>query len=225
MIKVLIVEDDPMVAQINRKYTESVEAFSVVGICNNGKEAVNKIREEEVDLIILDQYMPKLDGISFLKEIRGLGIMTDVIMVTAADDSEILNEVLKLGAVDYLIKPFEYERFRDALNKFKIRYSLLNSKATINQDDIDRITNSNNVIFNEENQKGINERTLNRIKVFLKKYKGRYFTCEEVAEEIKLSRVTIRRYLEHLSCLGELSRDVEYGEVGRPKTTYKNMER
>ncbi|WP_315115933.1 response regulator [uncultured Clostridium sp.] len=223
MIKVLIVEDDPMVAQINRKYVESIDEFIVIGVCNNGKEALGLIKEKEVNLIILDQYMPKLDGLSFLKELRSLNIMTDIIMVTAADDTDILNEVLKLGAVDYLIKPFEYERFRDALNKFKMRYRIFNSKPTINQGDIDKITNANSIIFNEDVQKGINERTLNRIKNFIKRYEQEYFTCEEIAEEMKLSRVTIRRYLEYLNLIEEVCRDVEYGEVGRPKTTYKCM--
>lgn len=165
--------------------------------------------------------MPKLDGISFLKEIRALGIMTDIIMVTAADEADKLNEVLKLGAIDYLIKPFEYERFKDALNKFKTRYKLLSTKAVINQEDIDKITSQNIHGINDEMQKGINERTLKRIKFFLKEYKKESFTCEEIAEKMRLSRVTIRRYLEYMTSFGELSTDIEYGEVGRPKTIYR----
>ncbi|PRR79144.1 Transcriptional regulatory protein CitT [Clostridium liquoris] len=221
MIKVLIVEDDPMVAQINKKYTESVDEFNVIGICNNGKDALEMIKNNNIDLIILDIYMPKLDGIGFLKEIRNSGISTDIIMVTAADESDKLNEVLKLGAIDYLIKPFEYERFKDALNKFKVRHKVLSQKSIISQDDIDRITNQSNFNINEDAQKGINDRTLKRLKDFLKDYSEECFTCEEIAEEMRLSRVTIRRYLEYMTSIGELNRDIEYGEIGRPKTIYK----
>lgn len=221
MINVLIVEDDPMVAQINRKYTESIGGFKVVGICNNGKEALENIKSKQVQLIILDLYMPKMDGIDFLKEIRKEHVMTDVVMVTAAHETNKLNEVLKLGAIDYLVKPFEYERFKEALNKFKLRYELLQGKTIINQEDIDKITNQNSVSLGEDFQKGINERTLYRIKNFIKDYKSECFTSEEIAEEMKLSRVTIRRYLEYMASFGELIRDIEYGEVGRPKTKYK----
>ncbi|WP_125153037.1 response regulator [Clostridium rectalis] len=221
MINVLIVEDDPMVAQINKKYTESLEGFVVCGICNDGREAIDIVINSHVDLIILDLYMPKLDGISFLKEIRKNQFMTDVIMVTAADEGDKLNESLKLGVIDYLIKPFEYERFKDALNKFKLRYEIFNTKVVLNQKDIDKITNQNYINFGEDLQKGINEITLKRIKKILKNYGKEYFTCEEISEKIKLSRVTVRRYLEYMTELGKLNRDVEYGEVGRPKTTYR----
>ena len=142
-------------------------------------------------------------------------------MVTAADESDKLNEVLKLGAIDYLIKPFEYERFKDALNKFKVRHKVLSQKSIISQDDIDRITNQSNFNINEDAQKGINDRTLKRLKDFLKDYSEECFTCEEIAEEMRLSRVTIRRYLEYMTSIGELNRDIEYGEIGRPKTIYK----
>ncbi|WP_186429346.1 response regulator [Clostridium sp. BSD9I1] len=221
MINVLIVEDDPMVAQINKRYTESIEGFKVIGVCGNGNEALNTIKTKQMQLVILDLYMPKLDGIEFLKEIRKEHIMTDVIMVTAAHETNKLNEVLKLGAIDYLVKPFEYERFKEALNKFKLRYELLKEKSTLNQEDIDKITSQNSPSLSEEFQKGINERTLYRIKKFIKDYREEYFTSEEIAEGMKLSRVTIRRYLEYMSSFGELIRDIEYGEVGRPKTKYK----
>lgn len=221
MINVLIVEDDPMVAQINKKYTESVDGFGVVGVCHNGRQALEMIDTNNIDLIILDIYMPKLDGISFLKEIRSVGISTDIIMVTAADEADKLNEVLKLGAIDYLIKPFEYERFKEALNKFKVRYKLLTTKSIVNQEDIDKITSRNISNLNEELQKGINDRTLKRLKNFLKECGEECFTCEEIAEEMRLSRVTIRRYLEYMTSTGELNRDIEYGEIGRPKTIYK----
>ncbi|WP_027624139.1 response regulator [Clostridium lundense] len=222
MINVLIVEDDPMVAQINKKYTESIEGFSVIGISDNGKQALEMIETNNIDLIILDIYMPKLDGISFLKQIRSVGISTDIIMVTAADEADKLNEVLKLGAIDYLIKPFEYERFKEALNKFKVRYKLLTTKSIVNQEDIDKITSQKSIPnSSEELQKGINDRTLKRLKNFLKECHEECFTCEEIAEEMKLSRVTIRRYLEYMTFTGELNRDIEYGEIGRPKTIYK----
>ncbi|MCR5344982.1 MAG: response regulator, partial [Lachnospiraceae bacterium] len=110
MYKVLIVEDDPMVAMINEQYIEKNELFRVVNKVNNGEEAIAYLKEISVDLIIMDVYMPRLSGIETLREIRRLDINTPVIMVTAANDGKTFEEAMTLGAIDYLVKPFAYER-------------------------------------------------------------------------------------------------------------------
>lgn len=224
MIKVLIVEDDPMVAQINKKYTERVEGFKVNAVCTNGKEALDIIKKKDIDLIILDIYMPKLDGISLLKHMRRECIMTDVIMVTAAQEADKLNEVLTLGAVDYLIKPFELERFRETLEGFMLRYQLLHTKNYMCQEDIDKITNQNKIKNSTEIQKGLNRRTLERVREFMKQHYDNYYTSEEIAKDMKMTRVTIRRYMEYMESLGELICNIEYGAVGRPSNKYKYVE-
>lgn len=220
MIKVLIVEDDPMVAEINKKYTESINGFKVIKICDNGLDAMEYLKNISLDLIILDVYMPKLNGIQFLKELRKFNSKLDVIMVTAADEGEKLKEVLNLGVIDYLIKPFEYERFKEALDKFKEMNELFNTKPILKQEDVDNITVKNHY-KNGELEKGINERTLERIKKHLKNNENEYYTCEKVADEMKLSRITIRRYLEYMNKIGKVKRDVQYGDIGRPRIKYK----
>jgi response regulator of citrate/malate metabolism len=224
MIKVLIVEDDPMVAQINKKYTERVEGFKVNAVCTNGKEALDIIEKRDIDLIILDIYMPKLDGISLLKYMRRECIMTDVIMVTAAQEADKLDEVLTLGAVDYLIKPFEFERFKETLERFMIRYQLLHTKNYMSQEDIDKITSQNKIKNSTEIQKGLNRRTLERVREFMKQHYDKYYTSEEIAKAMKMTRVTIRRYMEYMESQGELKCSIEYGAVGRPSNKYKYVE-
>lgn len=220
MIKVLIVEDDPMVAEINKKYTESINDFKVIKICDNGQDAMSYLKDNPLDLIILDIYMPKLNGIEFLKELRRFNSKLDVIMVTAADEGEKLKEVLNLGVIDYLIKPFEYERFKEALSKFKQMNELFTTKSILRQEDVDNIT-VNSTYINSYLEKGINERTLQRVKEYLKNNKNEYYTCEEISDDMKLSRVTIRRYLEYMKKIGRVERDVQYGDVGRPRIKYK----
>ena len=68
--QVMIVEDDPMVAAINKKYTETVPGFRVVGIFRNGAEGLEYLRENHVDLVILDYYMPQMNGDVFMDRIR-----------------------------------------------------------------------------------------------------------------------------------------------------------
>ena len=104
MYKVIIVEDDPMVAMINNHYVEQDNRFDVVQVFRNGNDAFEYLSKSKVDLVILDVYMPVLDGLTLLKKIRTTGINTDVIMVTASNDKVTLDNVLKFGVIDYLVK-------------------------------------------------------------------------------------------------------------------------
>lgn len=221
MIKVLIVEDDPMVAQINRRYIETLNEFKVAQVVPNGEEALKFLRSNVVDLIVLDVYMPKLDGIMLLKELRRVSILSDVILVTAAKETGIIDEALSLGAVDYLIKPFEYDRLKKSLENYLVRYNLLHDKKEFRQEDIDKITNKVSSNAAGELAKGLHKKTLERIRGFMELNNERFVTSEEVAEEMKVSRVTTRRYLEYLASIGEVVTEVEYGSIGRPSYLYK----
>ena len=117
MYKVLIVEDDPMVAMINEQYIKRNKNFEIVGKCNNGLSALDFIENNTVDLLILDVVMPKMDGFETLRQIRNKQITVDAIMVTAANERESLEEALHLGIVDCLVKPFTFDRFQMALEK------------------------------------------------------------------------------------------------------------
>ena len=139
MYRVLIVEDDPMVAMINEQYVRKHKQFQVVGRCRDGKAALEFLENNEADLMILDVFMPQMDGFETLRQIRKRQIPVDVIMVTAANERESLEEALHLGIVDYLIKPFTFERFRMALDKYIAHMDALNDLDTLNQKIIDFI--------------------------------------------------------------------------------------
>ena len=125
MYKVLIVEDDPMVAMINEQYIKRNKNFTVVGKCKDGRSAISFLEANEVDLMILDVYMPLMNGFEALRAIRNKNISVDVIMVTAANDRDSLEEALHLGIVDYLVKPFTVDRFGVALDKFIAQHNAL----------------------------------------------------------------------------------------------------
>ena len=139
MYNVLIVEDDPMVAMINEQYVNRHKDFKVVGKCKDGELALSYIQENPVDLIILDVFMPRMNGFETLRELRKEHKSVDVIMVTAANDRESLEEALHLGIVDYLVKPFTFDRFKIALDKFISQKKLLQDFDTLNQSNIDFI--------------------------------------------------------------------------------------
>ncbi len=122
MIKVLIVEDDPMVAALNKQYVEQMDGFTLSGTAANTDEAIGHMAQIKIDLILLDVYMPGLNGIDFLRQIREQNEDVDVILITAASEMEQIQQSLRLGAIDYLIKPFEFDRFQEALTRYKNNY-------------------------------------------------------------------------------------------------------
>jgi len=221
MINILIVEDDPMVAELNKRFVDSIKGFNIVGVAHDGEEALKFLKNKKVDLMLLDVYMPKLDGITLLKKIRNQFLMVDVILVTAAKEADNINEGLKLGAVDYLIKPFEYERFKSSLENYKARFKLLNNHGIVEQEDIDRITKINIENRPASLQKGLHEKTLERIRHIMRNKEDGLVTSGDIAEKIQVSKVTIRRYLEYLVSIGEVKLEIEYGAIGRPNHLYR----
>lgn len=223
MIRVLIVEDDPMVGMINKNYVESVEDFAVVSVASSYLEAIDILRSNKVDLVLLDIYLPKGDGISILRELRRNQYRCDVIMVTASSEIEKIDESLRLGVFDYLIKPFEYERLRRSLEDYRVRFELLNSKDNISQQDLDRIFLSISNNSGRSLQKGLNQLTLNRVSRFMDENAGKALTAEDIAGKLGLTKVTVRRYLDYLESIGYIIKGLEYGAVGRPLYKYKKI--
>ena len=221
MYKVLIVEDDPMVAMINEQFVSRHKDFVVAHKCNDGKSAMEYLDENEVDLIILDVFMPYMDGFETLRQIRKKQISVDVIMVTAANEREQLKEGLHLGVVDYLVKPFTFERFKVALDKFIAQVEALKDLDKVNQKNIDFLIDKSRKRANELYPKGIQEKTLQTIIEHLKQNKNKWLTGDEIAEKVGLTGVTVRRYMTHLSETGMVIADMNYGTGGRPCMLYK----
>ena len=219
MYKVLIVEDDPMVAMINEQYISKNSSFKVVGKCSGGKEALEYLDSNPVDLIILDVYMPQMDGIETLKAIRQKSLPVSVIMVTAANDLETFEACMRLGAVDYLVKPFAYERFNLALEKFAEKSEALKEGKTLNQNRIDRIVGGSEH-ESEQAPKGIQEKTKNMIIDCLASDEG-WMAGEDIAEKTGLSSVTVRRYMNHLVQEGNVTGKMNYETGGRPSMIYR----
>lgn len=221
MYRVLIVEDDPMVAMINEQYIKRNKNFEVVGKCNDGASALAFLECNEVDLLVLDVYMPRMDGFETLRQIRNRKITVDAIMVTAANDRDALEEALHLGMIDYLVKPFTYERFQIALEKYMAQNNALKDINTLNQKSIDYIIDNSRKKSEDFFPKGIQEKTLQLIMDQLKSNNGVWFTGDEIAEQIGLTGVTVRRYMNYLAESGKVIGEMNYETGGRPCMRYK----
>jgi two-component system, CitB family, response regulator DctR len=222
MYRVLLIEDDPMVQEVNRQFIEQVKGFTVIGVAANGVEGIQLIRELHPDLVIIDIYMPYKDGLETLKEIRSEGYEVDVIAITAASDIDTVRRVLQNGAFDYIMKPFKFERLKQALENYHSFRQALNEKESLTQKELDALLQTTEPQTFEpsgELPKGLNEVTLQKIARYLRK-QTEPVSAEEVAEGVGIARVTARRYLEYLEKKGEVTLDVQYGGIGRPVNRY-----
>lgn len=216
--KILIVEDDPMVALINKRFLENMGFKDILGPVQTEEEIIKVLDKENIDLILLDVYLPKKNGIDILKSLRYKKYLTDVIMITAANSVEEVKRAFAYGVTDYLVKPFEFERFEEAINKYKQKNNLLNKREALSQQDIDVISKS--LEEKIELPKGLNQKTLDRIMEFLKENQGKVWTLREIAYELKISNVTIKKYMDYLEGVKKVNVTLTSGNVGRPEYKY-----
>ena len=221
---VLIIEDDSMVAAIDRQYVESDRRFQVDRVFKNGLPALDYLAEHRADLVILDYYTPQMNGQEFLDRLLALpGPAPAVIAVTSANDPDIVQALLQRGVLDYLIKPFVLPRFRQAMDRFLQRQSLLTQhSAGVDQQTIDRLIQlPETPPPAEELSKGLNLSTLSMIREFLSAHPGEALTSEQIAAQVHLSRITVRRYVSHMVETHELESSIDYRTGGRPSIQYR----
>ena len=222
--RVIIIEDDSMVAAIDRQYVESDRRFQVDGVFKSGGPALDYLAGHPADLIILDYYTPQMNGQEFLDRLRDLPQAPAVIAVTSANDPEIVENLLRRGVPDYLIKPFVFPRFRQALDRFLQRQVLLGQHAAgVDQQTIDRLIQLPDApgAASGELSKGLNLSTLSMIREFFAAHPEEYFTSEQTAAQVHLSRITVRRYVAHMVETRELVSTIDYRTGGRPSIQYK----
>ena len=223
-VTVLLIEDDPMVREVNRGFIEKVSGFEVVGFAPNGKEGLKQIDYLKPELVLMDIFMPEQDGLATIRKIREKAISVEVIAVTAANDQQTIREILQYGAFDYIMKPFTFERMKQALEKYKSYREQFKGKKEWTQDELDHLlrnqTEQENKRREEVLPKGLNPVTMDKILHFIEKKKNP-ISAEEVAEGTGLARVTARRYLEYLEKQAKVEIILQYGGIGRPINRYQ----
>lgn len=223
MLNILIVEDDPMVAQINQQFIKKIDDQTSVDIVSNVKEAIKHIENKEIDLLLLDIYMPEENGLTFLKYIREQGYKIDAILITAATDVEEIQTAFRYGAVDYLIKPFDFERFQQSLLRYKKGLTFFNKTSSINQTDIDAEFLNKEIVDRDSElklPKGVTEATLQVIIDKMKYFEENEFSTDDISKRVNISRVSVRKYLKFLTDIEVLEESLNYG-IGRPINFYK----
>jgi response regulator of citrate/malate metabolism len=220
-IRILITEDDPMVSFIIGRLVNSLGDFLLVGQAQNGREALDQIRAHKVDLVLLDLSMPEVDGKEVMLELRNNDMDSDVIIITSSYKKSDAVEALRLGAWDYIVKPFSYDRLRVSLDSYKDAFRYRASlPSELSQEQLDRVfypESRLNLYSTSGIQRGD---TAQRIMDILSQ-EEKPLSAGEIADKIGISRITVRKYCEALVSTGRLISQNHYQPKGRPIKKYQ----
>jgi response regulator of citrate/malate metabolism len=219
VIRVLVVDDDFMVARVHTGFVSRVEGFEVVGTSHTGAEALAAASKLAPDLVLLDLYLPDRFGLDVLADLRAAGHECDVMVITAAKEAEAVRGALRQGVVDYVLKPFGFEDLRERLERYAAQRDALAEAQVRGQEDIDRVlsrTGSGSLAL----PKGMSPQTAQLVERALREASGN-LSATEAAELVGLSRVSARRYLEYFCSIGQAEVSLRYGSAGRPERRYR----
>ncbi|MER7172051.1 response regulator [Streptomyces mesophilus] len=222
---VLVVDDDFMVAKLHGRYVAAMEGFTVVGVAHNGAEALRAAERLRPDLVLLDVYLPDMDGISVLRELRAAEEQdpsrppVDALFITAARDAEVIRSALRAGALHYLIKPFNQAALQEQLRHVAALRTRLDTLDEARQEDVDQIFGTRPP-GSRELPKGLAAHTAELVERVLRTHPSG-LSATECARAGSLSRVSARRYLEYFADTGRAEVTLKYGGTGRPERRYR----
>ena len=215
--RVLVVEDDAVVARLHCRFVARVPGFTPVGVAATAAQAEEMVRTLRPDLMLLDLGLPGLSGVGLLRRLRGRGEAVEAIAVTAATTTETVRATVQLGVVDYIVKPFDQDRLRKALGLFQRRMAML-APGTLAQDQVDRIY-SDGPNTHRWLPRDLAPDRLADVRALLEAAADPV-SAAEVAGAVGIARVTARRYLEYLVTIGQAQLDMSSNGPGRPRKLY-----
>ncbi|MEV7795076.1 response regulator [Streptomyces sp. NPDC087512] len=221
-IGVLVVDDDFMVARVHRAFVERVEPFRVVGVAGTGEQALAAVDELRPDLVLLDLYLPDLFGLDVIPRLRAAGHDCDVMVISAARESDAVRGAVRHGVVDYLLKPFDFEDLRSRLERYAVQRGRLLGTVVRSQADVDRVLAgaAAPAVPVPALPKGMSVETAELVERTLREAEGT-LSASECAALTGVSRVSARRYLEYFHTVGSADVSLRYGVAGRPERRYR----
>lgn len=231
-VRVLVVDDEPLTAEAHGAYVTRLDGFELVGVVHDGRTALDRLRQPGVDLVLLDLTLPDIHGIQLCRALRAAGSTVDVVAITAVRDVAVVKSAVSLGIVQYLIKPFGFATFADRLTGYlAFRRGLDQGEGQVTQTEVDASLATLRTTAAPSLAKGIAPETLAAVVEALRAASGTdsvqglaaggALSAGEVAAAVAVSRVTARRYLEHLADAGQVDRVPRYGAPGRPEHEYR----
>jgi len=220
-VRVLVVDDEPLTAEAHGAYVSRLDGFALAGVVHDGRSALDRLRQPGVDLVLLDLTLPDIHGIQVCRALRAAGSTVDVVAVTAVRDVSAVRSAVSLGIVQYLIKPFTFATFAERLAGYlAFRRGLDQGEGQVTQTEVDASLATLRTTAAPSLAKGIAPETLAAV-IEAVRSRGGAWSAGEVASAVAVSRVTARRYLEHLADAGQVDRVPRYGAPGRPEHEYR----
>ena len=218
-VRVLVVEDEQLAAEAHAAYVGRVPGFELAGVARSAAEAARFLTGHDVDLVLLDLHLPDGHGLGLVQRLRAAGRLVDVIAVTSARDADVVRHAVAQGVVLYLLKPFTFATFRGKLEQYAaFRERFEAAPPEVVQDDVDQMFSS--LRATSHLPKGMSSETLRDVTRVVRDAEAGV-SASEAAELVGASRVTVRRYLEHLADAGLADRQPRYGGSGRPEVEYR----
>ncbi|SDU80906.1 Response regulator of citrate/malate metabolism [Microlunatus sagamiharensis] len=218
--RAVVVEDEETAGAAHAAYLTRL-GFDVVGIARSGRDAVRLLAQHpDVDLVLLDFRLPDTHGLQLLAHLRVAGVDADVIAVTSVREVEAVRQAVAQGVVAYLIKPFSFAAFKARIEQYVAYRDQLDAQpASVAQSDVDAVLRTLRPHRSAESlPKGLTAETVALVVRAVQD--AGPLSAGEAAERVGTSRVTARRYLEHLVDTGVVERRTRHGGSGRPEIEY-----
>lgn len=225
-LRVLIVEDDPLTAEAHGDFVRKVPGFTVAAICLSGHDALARFDSlaaagTPVDIVLLDMNLTDSHGLEVAQRMNSRGHGVDIIAITAVRHLQVIKSAISTGVTQYLIKPFTFAAFREKLeNQRAFRLNLGGGGALATQASVDDALSALRSVSAERLPKGLIEETLAAVSAEVRDAASPV-SATEVATALELSRVTVRRYLEHLVTTKQAIKQPRHGTPGRPEYEYR----
>ncbi len=218
MIRVLVVDDDFMVAKVHAAFVARTPGFEVVGVAHTGSTALVSVAALHPDLVLLDIHLPDIPGTEVLRRLREQDPDVDVLVISAAKEAGTVRAALRGGVVNYLLKPFDQDALRERLQRYAATHRSL-AAPTVAQTDLDRLFGAApDRRAAARLPKGLSPESAELIARVLQAADD--LSASECADRTGLSRVSARRYLEHFVEVGHAEVRLQYGTAGRPQRRY-----
>lgn len=222
-IRVLVVDDEPVALAAHADYVRRLDGFEVAATAHGMGSALAVLNDPatpRIQLLLLDMNLTDGHGLDLLRRIHGLGLVPDVVAITAVREIQVVRSAIALGITAYLIKPFTFAAFREKMDNYRGYHDALTDRSLTSQDAIDRALSELRPTGRLQLPKGMLPETLLAVADWLRAA-SEPGSATEAAAALSMSRVTARRYLEHLAETGSASKAPRHGSPGRPELEYR----
>ncbi len=227
LIEALVVDDEAASLRIHCGAVLRAPGFRLAGTAGNGVEMFDFLSRAHADLVILDLFMPEMDGLLCLRKLRAEASSVDVVVISSGSRKETIRHCLRMGVFSYLIKPCPLDLLLRTLSSYRRFFETITyaEPGELNQASADRLLGMSSGGYSEpvSGANPASEKTLEGVRSALRLC-PMPAAAEEVAEVAGISRATARRYLANLVRLGEVSMEMEYRRAGRPLHRFRILE-